>query len=83
MAYRDILVHIDHSKTVQGRTTAALRLAQAQSAQLTGLSVVELPYIPGYAEVEIGAEVIMLRKEALDAAADKAGAAFAEQAEAA
>lgn len=83
MSYKNILVHVDRSNTVAGRIAAALKLAQAQGAKLTGLSVVEQPYIPGYAEVEIGAEVIALRQESLNAAADEAGAAFAKQAEAA
>ncbi len=83
MTYKNILVHVDRSDTVSGRTMAAIRLAQAQGARLTGLSVVEQPYIPGYAEIEIGAEVLGLRKEALETAAEEAGAAFAEQAKAA
>ncbi len=37
MAYKNLLVHLDDMKACEGRVAAAIALAEAQDAYLTGL----------------------------------------------
>ena len=57
MAYKDILVHIDDGNACAGRLAAAIDLARAHGAHLTGLYVAPDPYLSTglYAEVSSGA----------------------------
>lgn len=76
MAFKDILVHVDHSTACAARVDAALALAQTHDAHLTGLYVVEIFTVPAYAEVPIGREVIEEAQRAMWARADEAKASF-------
>ncbi len=76
MALRDIIVPIDRTESCKGRVDAALNLARAHGAHVTGIAVIYKPYIPPHAEVEISAEIIALREQGLREAAEEAGAAF-------
>ncbi|MFC1664517.1 universal stress protein [Pseudomonadota bacterium] len=58
MTYKDILVHIDRSKSNAGRLEAAVKLAEAHQAHLTGLYVIPDINLPVYAEIPIGQELI-------------------------
>lgn len=76
MSLKDILVHIDDRKTSAGRLAAALALAESHGAHLTGLYILQRPYIPAYAEAQIDSRIIeMQREQALKTAAE-AKAAF-------
>ena len=46
MAIRDILVHVDSSRSTPGRIRAATGLAHTHGAHLTGLYVIEVPVMP-------------------------------------
>jgi nucleotide-binding universal stress UspA family protein len=48
MAWKDLLVHIDDGKASPGRVAAAIALARAHAALLTGLYVVAEPELPGF-----------------------------------
>ncbi len=39
MAYKNLLVHLDETEACKGRVKAAIALAQAQGAHLTGLAL--------------------------------------------
>ena len=58
MAIRDILVHVDSSRSTPGRIRAATGLAHTHGAHLTGLYVIEVPVLPSYAEAQIPAAII-------------------------
>jgi nucleotide-binding universal stress UspA family protein len=58
MAFKDLLVHVDNSKTCAARLDAAIRLAQSHDAHLAGLYAKADFSIPGFAESQIPAEVL-------------------------
>jgi nucleotide-binding universal stress UspA family protein len=68
MSLKDILVHVDHTRSCKERITAALKLARLHDAHLTAIYVVSKPVIPGYILAQIGKGVI----DAQDAAAHTA-----------
>ena len=53
MALKDILVHMDNSKTCTSRLETAVNLALVHDAHLTGVCVVTHPRFPGYLEAQI------------------------------
>ena len=55
MAWKDLLVHIDDGKASPGRVAAAIALARAHAAHLTGLYVVAEPELPGFLLSELPA----------------------------
>lgn len=55
---KDILVHIDASKECDERLRAAITLARAHEAHLTGAYVVTRSQIPNYLEVQIPKDLI-------------------------
>lgn len=76
MAIKDILVHVDSSRSMPGRVSAAARLAQRHDAHLIGLYVVELPVLPSYAEAQIPNEIIKAQRAAFAARAAASEQAF-------
>ncbi|MGH6887342.1 MAG: universal stress protein [Geminicoccales bacterium] len=87
MSYKDLLVHVDESKSCVKRIEAAIRLADAHDAQLTGVCVMPEPSAFAYA-VHLPAEVLeTLSREATEraesvlkgfaGAAERAGIAYA------
>lgn len=55
---KDILVHIDRSKECDQRLKAAIQLARAHAAHLTGTYAIPRSRIPNYLEVQIPKEII-------------------------
>ena len=80
MSLKDIFVHLDTSAACERRVNAALMLAREHAAHLTGVAIVSRPYIPAYAEVEIGMEIIKERQQQMRDALEDVGAVFDEQA---
>ncbi len=76
MGLKDILVHVNRGKRCKERLDAAINLAAAHDAHLTGLYVLTYPHIPGYIRAEINEDVLRGQIEATRAAAEKAEAMF-------
>ncbi len=76
MAFKDLLVHVDGSKVSTVRVDAAIRLAQAHDAHLTGLYVLPRLEIPVYAEVQVPDEILAAQREAALARAAEAEKVF-------
>lgn len=76
MAYKNLLVHVDDSKACAGRLDAAMGLAQAHDAHLTGLYIAVDTLLPGSVTTEVpGGFLEMLRAQA-DERTKAAEAAF-------
>jgi nucleotide-binding universal stress UspA family protein len=80
MSYRDLLVHVDVGKGSEARTDAAVALAKAWGAHLTGLGLVAEPYLPPMLGVNLPADVL---REQLETAKETARQALERAAEAA
>jgi nucleotide-binding universal stress UspA family protein len=78
MALKDILVHVDGTRSMPGRVRAAAELARTHDAHLTGLYVIDIPVLPSYAEAQIPAAIIEGQHEAFLAASVAAERIFAE-----
>ncbi|MFQ5937950.1 MAG: universal stress protein [Acidiferrobacterales bacterium] len=76
MALRDLLVHVDNSKACAARVDAAIRLATSHEAHLTGLYVIPIVDVPGYAEAQIPTEVLAAQREIARAQAAEAEQVF-------
>jgi len=81
MAIKDILVHVDSSRSMPGRVSAAARLAQRHDAHLIGLCVVEIPVLPSYAEAQIPYEIFEAQRAGFAARAAAIEQAFGRIAE--
>ena len=81
MPFKDLLVHVDSTKAYPARLDAAIHVAQSHEAHLTGLYVLPLVNVPGYAEAQIPLEVIETQRQNMRAQADKAEKAFRAAAE--
>jgi len=64
MAIKDILVHVDASEGRNASMEAAIRLAQAHDAHLTGLYVLYPPFFPMYGPEQIPTEFFEKQLEA-------------------
>jgi len=73
MAIRDILVHVDNSRSMPGRVRAAAEFAKRHDAHLTGLYAIEIPVLPSYAEAQIPAAIIDAQRAILVSVATAAG----------
>ncbi len=80
MALKDITVHMDNAEDAQARAKAALSLAIAHGAHLTGVYAIPSPVIPTYAEVHVNPEILDAQKQAAADAAEEARVAFAKAA---
>jgi nucleotide-binding universal stress UspA family protein len=58
MAIKDILVHVTDGADCAARLDAAVALAQAHGAHLTGLYTMWIPPMPSYVQAEVGADLI-------------------------
>jgi nucleotide-binding universal stress UspA family protein len=76
MAYRNILVHIDDTKASAGCVQAALALAQAHDAHLTGLYVIVEPGLPAFIAAEVPGDVLAQHRENARKAAEQAAERF-------
>ncbi len=72
MPYKNLLVYLDDRKSCAGRVAAAIALAQAHGAHLTGLYVAPDPQLPGNLRAEVPQEYLQMlgehQKEAMAAA---------------
>ena len=59
MSYKNILVHLDHSKGCRKRLDVAFELARDFEAQLTGLFIVPSYIVPTYVEAQISADLLL------------------------
>src|SRR5512134_1740273 len=71
MAYQDILVHLDESRGCPARLTAAVNLAQAVGARLTGLYIMPPPDLPPNARAYVTPETIIAERHAVRDKADQ------------
>jgi len=78
MAYKNILVHIDDSKVSSKRLEAAIGLAQAHGAHLTGIYAAIKPSLPGSVVAEVPAQLLDVLGEQAAARAAAAETAFTE-----
>ncbi|MBK8176322.1 MAG: universal stress protein [Rhodospirillales bacterium] len=78
MALKDILVHIDNGRHCTARLDAALALAAAHDAHLTGLYVITHPRIPGYVRAQLPDDLIAQQERATVAAAARAERTFTD-----
>jgi len=76
MKLKDIMVHVDGREPSDRRVDAALALASANDARLVGIYAVPNLNIPGYAEVQIAAEVLQAHADQVAETAREVGAAF-------
>jgi len=83
MAYKDLVVLIDGTRACDKRVDAALALAAAQGAHLTGLAVAVVMPIPEYVRQQVPAEVLAEQEEALKERTAARCARFRARAEAA
>lgn len=58
MTYKNLLVHVDNSEACAGRLRAALALAEAQNAHLTGLALAAEISLPSYVGGQLPPEII-------------------------
>ncbi len=78
MAYKNLLVHIDDSKVNAKRLEAAIRLAQAHGAHLTGIYAAIEPSLPGNVVAEVPAQFLDMIGEQVAERVVAAEAAFTE-----
>ncbi len=72
MSYKQILVHLDHSKACESRLTIACELAQRLESRLISVFVVPDFIIPTYVEAQISNEVMeSLAQQAVEEAEKK------------
>src|SRR5512143_2511079 len=71
MAYQEVLVHLDESRNCPARLTAAVTLAQALGARLTGLSIMPSPDLLLKTSVSVTAESIAAERQAATDKADQ------------
>lgn len=70
MAFKEILLHLDASESVEARINVAVELAQRYNAHIKGLYILSHTLVPAYTEVMVGVEQIeeqlaeLARKEA-------------------
>jgi len=80
---KDILVHLDDTKQNDVRLEAAISLASATNAHLTGIYIISRPVIPPFVEAQISAEIIEAQMSAARSEAEATAAKFEKLARAA
>ncbi len=83
MAFKNLLVHLDPSKSSAKRAEAAIALAAGHGAHLTALVAAPAPSVPSYVEAQIPASVFEHARAAALESLTAAGQAFAKRAGAA
>jgi nucleotide-binding universal stress UspA family protein len=83
MAYKDLLVLIDGTKACAKRIDAAVALAEAHKAHLTGLGVAVVTPIPEYVRQQVPAEVLAEQEKELRQRTEERCASFEAKAKAA
>jgi len=83
MAFKNLLVHLDTSKSAAKRGDAAIALAAAHGAHLTALVAVPAPRMPPYVEAQIPASVMEQSRAAQAQELTAVGDGFAARAKSA
>ena len=83
MAYKNLLVHLDPSKSSAKRADAAIALAAKHGAHLTALAATATPSVPSYVEAQIPAAVFEQARASLMEGLDEIGETFEKKAKAA
>lgn len=83
MAFKNLLVHLDPSKSSVKRADAAVALAAKHGAHLTALAAAPSPSVPSYVEAQIPPAMFEQARSSLLEGLDRIGTAFAKKAEAA
>lgn len=81
MTLKNLLVHLDDSPACAGRLAAAIDLAHAYEAHLTGLHVAVDPVLPGGARGEVPLQFLAALEEQTEQRAQAVMARFAEAVE--
>lgn len=81
MAYRNLLVHVDDSKANAKRLDAAITLAQAHEAHLTGIYAAIEPFLPGSIVAEVPSQLLDGLREQVAVRVAAAEAVFTEAVE--
>lgn len=81
MAYKTLLVHIDETKANSSRVQAAIDLATAHDAHLTGLYVICEPELPGFVTAQLPRDTVAEQRAGAEEAAKAAVEAFATKAD--
>ncbi len=81
MSYKTLLVHIDETKANAGRLQAAVDLARAHEAHVTGLYVINEPNLPGFVTAQLPRDAIDAQRAGAEAAARAAAGAFLAKAD--
>ncbi len=76
MGLKDILVHVDNSRSNPSRLEVALGLAGTHGAHLTGLYINQGPMLPSFAEAQAGKELLDELQTTLRAQATQAESMF-------
>ncbi len=76
MALKDILVHVDDGRAGAARLDAAIALAAAHGAHLTGLYVRHNPSLPSYIQTQIPQSILAAQMRHIEDAAATARQAF-------
>ena len=76
MAYKTLLVQIDETKANAGRLQAAVDLARAHEAHVTGLYVIREPELPGFVTAQLPRDAIDAQRAGAEEAARAATGAF-------
>ena len=58
MSFKNLLVHVDETEACAGRLRAALALAKAQDAHLTGLALASEIALPSYVGGQLPPEIL-------------------------
>jgi nucleotide-binding universal stress UspA family protein len=76
MSFKDILVHVDNSKHCPDRLDAAINLATAHGAHLTGLYILPRPEVPEFIQAQLGPDIIEMQNKVVREMAAQAEKAF-------
>lgn len=83
MAFKNLLVHLDPSKSSLKRADAAIALAAERGAHLTALAVTEEPPVPSYVAAQVPAEIFAQMRASMRENLGALGEAFTKRAQAA
>ncbi len=76
MAYKDLLVHLDDSKTCHYRTEAAIALAKRQEARVSGVALALESTISSYVGIDFPSSLTEAQQEIVKKSAESAVAKF-------
>lgn len=79
MPYKNLLVHVDDSEPSEGRVAAAIALAEAHDAHLTGLSLAAETAIPSYIGGQLPPEILEAQRDQVRERSEAVAARFDAQ----